>query len=65
MATPEIQAVIDASAKYAHDEALLASLRAQKLGHQNSIADLNTQITDMVQVVLASKAALKLAANNI
>ena len=63
--TPEIQAVIDASAKYAKDEELLASLRAQKVQHQNAIADLNAQITDMVQVVLASKAALRAAANNI
>lgn len=63
--TPEIQAVITASAKYAKDEDLLSSLKAQKAQHQNAIADLNTQITDMVQVVLASKAALKAAANNI
>lgn len=63
--TPEIQVVIDASAKYANDEALLVSLRAQKTGHQNAIADLNTQIADMVTVVSISKAALKTAANNI
>ena len=65
MATPEIQAVIDAAAKYANDEALLASLRSQKTSHQNSITGLNTQIAEMVTVVANSKTALKTAANNI
>lgn len=63
--TPEIQAVIDASAKYAKDEKLLASLRAQKVQHQNATADLNIQIADMVTAANTSKAQLKAAANNI
>lgn len=65
MATPEITAVINAAKQYEADELKLEQLKLEKTEHQGAIADLNTQITQMVTVVQASKSALKAAANNI